>query len=336
MLNLEILISCQAYRGANAFICRGAAVKVARMRTVPLALLLVGASCSKTQEDVPAQDPANPPQRAVVASYDLGAPTRSFQLPDDLKEISAIAAADDHTLACVQDEKGSLFFFDLDQGRIVRRAKFGPRGDYEGLAKVGDDYWVLRSDGVLLRLAAAADRYEIAETLATGLPVEEFEGLAVDRAANRFVLAPKSLTKETEERELRPLFAFDLATRQAAKEPLITLHLDELLEAARLQGIAVPTRISKRGKEKPFVRLLFAEVAVHPETGDLWLLSAGDRALLVVDRNGQLRGMHFFSTVEMPQPEAATFLPNGNLVLGSEGAGGPAVLRVYACVPQAR
>ncbi|HEU4420191.1 MAG TPA: SdiA-regulated domain-containing protein [Planctomycetota bacterium] len=263
-------------------------------------------------------------------------PTRSFLLPDDLREVSAIAAADDHTLACVQDEKGALFFFDLDQGRVLRRAKFGPKGDYEGLAKVGDDYWVLRSDGLLLRLVATADRYEIAETLATGLGVKEFEGLAVDRAANRFVLAPKSLAKETEERELRPLFAFDLATRLAAKEPLITLHLDQVLDAARLQGIAVPTRLSKRGKEKPAVRLFFAEVAVHPGTGELWLLSAGDRALLVVDRNGQFRGMHFFPAEEMPQPEAATFLPNGHLVLGSEGGGGPAVLRVYACVPQPR
>ena len=284
-----------------------------------------------------AQDPAPPPQRAViVAGYDLGVPTRSFLLPDDLREISAIAAADDHTLACVQDEKGALFFFDLDQGRVVRRAKFGPKGDYEGLARVGDDYWVLRSDGVLLRLVAAADGYEIAETLATGLPVKEFEGLAVDRAANRFVLAPKSVAKEKQERELRPLFAFDLGARLAAKEPLITLRLDDVLEAARLQGIAVPTRISNRGKEKPLVRLFFAEVAVHPETGDLWLLSAGDRALLVVDGKGQLRGMHFFSTVEMPQPEAATFLPSGNFVLGSEGAGGPAVLRVYARVPRPR
>jgi uncharacterized protein YjiK len=307
------------------------------MHRVPFALLFACACCSKAQVDVPDQDPANqPPRSVIVAGYDLGLPTRSFLLPDDLQEISAIAAADDHTLACVQDEKGALFFFDLDQGRLVRRAKFGPGGDYEGLAKIGDDYWVLRSDGVVLRLVAAADRYEIAETLATGLPVKEFEGLAVDGAANRFVLAPKSVAKETEERDLRPLFAFDLATRVAAKEPLITLHLDEVLDAARLQGIAVPTRISKRGKEKPLVRLFFAEVAVHPETGDLWLLSAGDRALLVVDRNGKLRGMHFFTTEEMPQPEAATFLPNGNLVLGSEGAGGRAVLRVYARVPQLR
>ena len=307
------------------------------MRTVPFALLFACACCSKAQVDLTAQDPASPPQRPViVAGYDLGVPTRSFLLPDELQEVSAIAAADEHTLACVQDKKGSLFFFDLDQGRVVRRAKFGPRGDYEGLARVGDDYWVLRSDGVLLRLVADADRYEIAETLATGLGVKEFEGLAVDRAAKGFVLAPKSLAKETEEGELRPLFAFDLATRLAAKEPLITLHLDEVLDAARLQGIAVPTRLSKRGKEKPLVRLFFAEVAVHPETGDLWLLSAGDRALLVVDRNGQFRGMHFFSTDEMPQPEAATFLPNCDLVLGSEGAGSPAVLRVYARVPQPR
>jgi hypothetical protein len=51
--------------------------------------------------------------------------------------------------------------------------------------------------------------------------------------------------------------------------------------------------------------------------------------LLVTDRKGEVKGMHVFAADEMPQPEGATFLPDGSLALASEGVGGPAVLRNY-------
>src|SRR5262245_58202966 len=73
-------------------------------------------------------------------------------LPPQLREVSAIVAVDERTVACVQDEVGALFFVDLRGELPLRMAPFAERGDYEGLARVGDDFWVLRSDGFLMRL----------------------------------------------------------------------------------------------------------------------------------------------------------------------------------------
>jgi uncharacterized protein YjiK len=109
----------------------------------------------------------------------------------------------------------------------------------------------------------------------------------------------------------------------------VTVHLDEVLAAASGLGVQVPTRQTDAGDERPFLRLFFSDIAVHPETGDFWLLSAKDRALLVVDREGRTKGLRFFSADELEQPEGAVFLPGGELVLASEGDHRPAVLRVY-------
>ena len=81
------------------------------------------------------------------------------------------------------------------------------------------------------------------------------------------------------------------------------------------------------GRHEP--RLRFSEVVVHPNTDQLWLLSAVDLLLLVIDRSGAVIGRHFFPADEMPQPEGAGFLPDGRLVLASEGVDGPAWLRIY-------
>ena len=54
---------------------------------------------------------------------------------------------------------------------------------------------------------------------------------------------------------------------------------------------------------------------------------------LVVDRKAEVLGLHFFAASELPQPEGLTFLPGGELAIASEGAGGAAVLRVYAKAP---
>jgi uncharacterized protein YjiK len=293
-----------------------------------LPLLPLLTACS--QEPGPKGAPAHPSPPVVVAGYDLAHPLRSFELPPELKEVSGIAACDAHTIACLQDEKGSLYFFDLDQGRVVRRVKFGPKGDYEGLARLGDGWFALRSDGLLLHLANRGERIEIEQSVPLPFGFKQYEGVACDQKAGILVIAPKSEPVDKDEKGERPLFAVDLATLQPRAEPLFVLRAADVSAQAPRFGVQLPPRVSAKGHEKPSLRLHFAEVAVHPDTGDLWLLcGAGDRAVLVVDRKGEVKGMHVFAADEMPQPEGATFLPDGSLALASEGVDGPAVLRIY-------
>jgi uncharacterized protein YjiK len=305
------------------------------MRAAAAAALWCLSACSDA-ETVPGPATVSTPgdwaRSAVVAGYDLGAPRRSYVLPPELMEISAVAAVDDRTVACLHDEKGVLFLLDLDTGRFTSARRFSEDGDYEGLARVGDGYWVLRSDGQLTEVRRDGERLAVARTLRVAAPQKEFEGLAYDATAARLVVAPKTLLEDKEQKQLRPLYAVDPATGATAAEPALVVDREQILAAAERLGVDVPSKTTRRGLDRPLFRLRFAEVAVQPGPGHYWLLSAIDRALVVVDRTGAVVGLHFFSGRELPQPEAATFLPSGDLVLASEGDGGPAALHVYGAV----
>ena len=51
------------------------------------------------------------------------------------------------------DEKGTIFYLDKNNGGIIREFQFSPsKGDYEDIAIANNDVYVLRSDGMLYRI----------------------------------------------------------------------------------------------------------------------------------------------------------------------------------------
>ena len=258
-----------------------------------------------------------PPPLGVVAGYDFRKPDRSIELPKALREISSVAAIGNDELACLQDEKGMLYFVQLSSGRVLRRAKFGKKGDYEGLAYSNGDFWVLRSDGLILALAEDGDRYRVVGEAKASSGHKEFEGLTIDGQRGQLILAPKDRLPGRASNSQRLLYRVDPQSLEIDPVPWLSLEFDALRHANEAAGLAKP-------------RLRFSEVAVDPSGDRLWLLSATDRMLVVVGMNGAVLGQHIFSAEEMPQLEGAAFLPDGRLVLASEGVDGPAWLRIYS------
>jgi hypothetical protein len=84
--------------------------------------------------------------------YDFSKPIVKDILPASLQEISGLAIIDSTTIACIQDENGILFLYDTKNHKIKQQYIFGLNGDYEGITKVGELLYVLRSDGVLFEL----------------------------------------------------------------------------------------------------------------------------------------------------------------------------------------
>lgn len=252
-------------------------------------------------------------------------------LPDELREVSGVTAVDEHTIACVQDEAGALYFVDLRGRQAVRRVKFGSPGDYEGLARVGDDYWVLRSDGLLLRLVADADRYRVAERHRLETDDREFEALCYEAAGERLLVLPKHLRAgDDHPRSVRPILAFDLAARRLAEDPVCAVRAKDLMAEMRALGVVLPPRTTVRGHVHSDLELHCSELSTMPGSTDLLLLSAVDGVLLRIDRTGRLLGALPLAPAEFPQPEGMTFLPDGRLLVASEGLRGPASVRVVA------
>lgn len=252
-------------------------------------------------------------------------------LAPELREVSAIVALDAERAVCVQDEVGVLFSIGLEDGRLLGQQPFGRSGDYEGLCRVDDQWFVLRSDGLLSGFRPEGNRLRAVDSWQLPWPHDEWEGLCHDPAGKRLLLAPKSVdAKGKDGRDRRPLYAFDLVERRPVPAPCLELSVAGIVEQAKALGIAVPTKTTERGKERVDLQLLWSEIAVAP-TGEILLLSAVGHALVSIDAAGRLRDLQFLDAAVLPQPEGMTFLADGRLLIASEAAGGGAA--VAAIVP---
>ena len=93
-----------------------------------------------------AQPPGNTDQKV---NYRI---LQKWKLPDILEEVSAIAWIEKDRVACVQDEEGSIFIYNLKTSQLEEEIPFGKEGDYEGIATIKGDAYVLRSDGVIFKI----------------------------------------------------------------------------------------------------------------------------------------------------------------------------------------
>lgn len=315
------------------------------MRFVPAGLLLPVLLAA--QEPASPAVPAQPAPAAPAVDVDFAKPVRVLALPPKLLEISALVALDDARAACLQDEKGRLYELDLGTGDLLATRAFGPDGDHEGLARTATHWFALRSDGVLLRFPVEPSASARTEAFALVLAEWDCEALALDRGGTCLLVAPKAPPDGSkEERDARRVYAWDVARGELAAEPVLTLSVARLLGQAVAKGLATPKKRVKGGRKKgadaepavpvevPHLQLAISELAVHPRTADLWILSSADKALLVVDRKGDLVHLQLFDPALLPQPEALAFLPCGDLVVASEGRDGPAVLVRYAKVAE--
>jgi uncharacterized protein YjiK len=280
------------------------------VRCLPLLLL----SCGATRSPGPV---------ASALPYDLGKPTSTFTLPDLLIEISALTDVDSNTVACVQDEAATMYTISLTDGVVVGTYPFGGPADMEGLTKVKGDYYALRSDGLVYHLRfkpQEAESLAVVDTFRLEVPNHNIEGLGYDERNHRVLVSPKDFVKGSKEgRDERVLYAFDPKDPMHKADTVLRLSIQGLIAQANASGITVPERKAGNDRVVPALKLRYSSVAVHPITDHYYLLSAVDRTLLVVDRNGKLIALEQLDGQLLPKPEGITFMANGDLVLSSEG-----------------
>ena len=122
-------------------------------------------------------------------TYDLDSPDRKLKLSDQLNEISGLEMVGDQQLAAIQDEKAIIYDLDAKTGKIKSDFDFGKNGDYEGISFFKDYFYVLRSDGSILRARKGkkTKEYDFSDSKDF-----DFEGICVDRVKNQLLVACKT------------------------------------------------------------------------------------------------------------------------------------------------
>ncbi len=253
--------------------------------------------------------------------YDFDAPTSTLVLPTILHEISGLAIIDSTTIACIQDEDGILFLYDIKSNRIKQQHTFGLKGDYEGITKVGNALYIMRSDAVLFEINNYLSGKPKVKTYGTGVPAVNNEGLCYDSLNNRLLIGAKGkINKDAANKDKRFIYGFDLATKTLHNELVFNINLSSINTFAKKNGIVLPKRTTKNGKmiETGF-KLNTSEVAIHPFTKQLYVLSANDHALFIFNMNGAIEKVVQLNSLLFNKAEGLSFFANGDMLVSNEG-----------------
>ena len=252
--------------------------------------------------------------------YDLLKPDEIIDLPDSLREISGITIIDTTTIACIQDENGIVFMYDILKKKIKNKLYFYKHGDYEGICKVDTSIFILRSDGALFEILNYESKTLSVIRYPTEMKAANNEGLCYDKISNRLLMARKNkIAKGKENKNKRGIYAFDLATKEFSEDPVINFNVDSVKKIVLKNNIKLP--LGRKGIKAPSVVLHFAssEISIHPLTGKIFILSSTDHLLFIINRDGVIECVEHLNPLIFVQPEGLAFLNNGDMLISNEG-----------------
>jgi hypothetical protein len=202
-------------------------------------------------------------------------------LPDAIREVSGLAVEGDGQLYLHDDEIGQVYRLDTRTGAVITVAKIHEpplRADFEGIALLADDIWLVTSKAVLHRISdgrTLTNAVVDSAVFETGLEkICEVEGL--DDFDGKLVMACKTNYKKVDENAVQ-LYQFDPVTQDTVI--FMRLNLTDL------------------GQKH------FSPSALVVTADKVYLLGAKQRRLVVVDHAGVLLATHKLSKDAHPQAE---------------------------------
>lgn len=241
-------------------------------------------------------------------------PFYQWRMPDRLREISGLALTTDERLLAITDEIAIVYEIDFESGEIVKEFAMGSpplRGDFEGIAVIGDAVWLMTSDGILYKTVEGGDRENVSyEEYDTGLgDYCELEGLGQDQGQQMLFLACKEPHAKKDALKVFALTA-------GATPPTLNAAID--IDRNAIEGKL------EREKIRP------SAITLDTKSGNLLMVAARQKALITLSPDGRL-----IDAIILPgkgrhrQAEGIEVTGAGRLLIADEGGDGQARLAVY-------
>ncbi|MFI8377480.1 SdiA-regulated domain-containing protein [Leeuwenhoekiella sp. NPDC079379] len=236
----------------------------------------------------------------------------SWELPDELREVSGIDWIGDNKIAAVEDEDGIIFIYDLKAKEITTEIEFADKGDYEGIAINGANAYVMRSDGLLFEVLNYKSNKRTTKTYQSALSHKNnVETLALDSKRNRLLIAPKD--EDPNDENIKGVYAFDLKGQTMLADLVFRIDMKD-------------KALKDYHEKKSSKTFRPSDLAINPLDGKIYMLEGVNPKLLILDATGTITKVIKLDKKHFPQPEGITFTPDGKLYISNEGAGGKATL----------
>jgi hypothetical protein len=230
---------------------------------------------------------------------------QKWELPAALTEISAITDIGNNRFACIMDEKGIIFIYNTATSKIEKEIPFTGNGDFEGIAVVNTTCYALKADGNIYEVKNYLGKKPVVVEHHTRFSRRQnTEGLCYDQKGNRLLMTIKH--KDPASDSSRGIYAFDLRTKRLSNRPLLKIDLyHELWKDEQGKYSFEP-----------------ADLAIHPVSGDIYLLDGEIPKLLIMGRDGSYKKLYWLDRKHFPLPEGISFAKNGELYVSNEGRTG--------------
>jgi len=244
--------------------------------------------------------------------YDLLNPNKKYFMGYSLEEISGLSYVDTDLLACIQDESGKLYIYDTKKKAIVRRIKFHKGGDYEGVEVIGRTAYVIRSNGNLFRIPLDIGDKPAVEKIKTPFTDKNnIEGLGYDPKSGQLLVSCKNDGGiGDEEMKGKAVYAYDPIWERLSDTVLFKVLKKDLKAFAK-----------KMNHEDRKLDIEPSAIALHPLEDCYYLLASSGKALIVINRKGEIIEFIKLRPAIFHQPEGICFSPTGTLYISSEGDG---------------
>ncbi|WP_405198755.1 SdiA-regulated domain-containing protein [Christiangramia sp. LLG6405-1] len=246
----------------------------------------------------------------VEKSYEI---VESWELPSELNEVSGMVYNEDGLMICVQDEDGILFTFDMETKEIIKTHKFSYSGDYEALTYLDGVYWVAESNGRIIDISDL----DVADQELEGIQLDfeyrnNIEGMTATPDGKLWItVKDRNLDNSS---GYKGVYEYDPETRKLQKEPILRVDYED-------------PKFERLKTHNPRKLLRPSDLALHPLTGDLYILDAEFQKVIITDQQGGIKSIHLLDPAEFEQPEGIAFSKDGRIFISNERVGVPANIR---------
>lgn len=248
-------------------------------------------------------DSCNTKKRATYLSppgYNFNNPY-VYKLPEILDEISGVSYyPKDSSVFAIQDEKGWLFKIHLTSPLHVERWKFSSGGDYEDVAVVDRNFYVLKSKGVIEKFNfTAGDSLSLQSFAVPQAAKNEFETLFYDSTLRQIILMCKNCQEDNKKQVTGWIF-----------DP----SKDSFSSSFTIETASIRERLGEDTRFKP------SAAAIHPLTGELYVIASVNHALAIFNKDYSVKSIYQINPSLFKQPEGLTFTSKGDLIISNESA----------------
>jgi uncharacterized protein YjiK len=238
-----------------------------------------------------------------------------FILHKQLLEISGITYINNRTLSAINDEDGKIFRVDFGKGK-PSALDFGGKKDYEDIAIVDSNYYVMESNGNI-SVVPVNDPSGSRKVNFKKKSKIEFESLYYDKTTGKLVLLSK------EQRMIQDAivaYSFDPLSEIFSPEPVYIISLR-----------AVKKLMKDYSAEcKP------SAASVHPVLNKLFVIASIGKVLMVCSLKGDVEKVYSLNPDIFSQPEGICFSPEGDMFISNEGLQGKATIIKFSYQPESR